>query len=91
LLVNQEAELRLYHPLDVEYNLLSCQIKKMEEESKLNELIVQAVANTHADSHSQFEVEVNNIYTLEKASEKMRFLPFEAGLHNKFLLWHGVQ
>jgi hypothetical protein len=28
---------------------------------------------------------------LEKASERMRFMPFDKNLHNKFLLWHGVQ
>jgi hypothetical protein len=28
---------------------------------------------------------------LEKASEKLRFKPFEDRIHNKFLLWHGVK
>ncbi len=90
LIVNQEAELRIYNPMDVQYGLLSCKMEKMETDNKMYEIIQQGVVNTHADSHSQIEVEISNIFTLIKSSEKMRFMPFEKGLHNKFLLWHGV-
>lgn len=36
-------------------------------------------------------MEVKNIFEVNKASEKLRFQPHEAALHNKFLLWHGVK
>ena len=34
---------------------------------------------------------VKDIYEIYKPSEKLRFLPFEKKLHNKFLLWHGFK
>ena len=82
-------------PLDVQYRLMSCHITPFEESRnpsmrKLGDLIVQAVQNTHADTHSHFKVEVSNLFELSKASERLRFFPFAEGLHNKFLLWHAV-
>ena len=54
------------------------------------ELIKQAAQNTHADSHSSFKVAIRNVMSIKKAGENLRFLPFEQGLHNKFLLWHPI-
>ena len=34
---------------------------------------------------------IKGIYEINKATEKLNFLPFEHSLHNKFLLWHGVK
>jgi len=37
------------------------------------------------------ESEIINVLSIEKASEKLRFKPFEKCLNNKFLLWHGLK
>jgi len=34
---------------------------------------------------------VQNVYEIYKPSEKLRFIPFEKKIHNKFLLWHGMK
>ena len=63
----------------------------MENSNKMYEVIQQGLVNTHADSHSQIEVQISNMFSIEKASAKMRVMSFEKLLHNKILLWHGVQ
>lgn len=81
----------MYHPIDVQYSLLSCSLNLLNSDSdKMHELIEQAMTNTHADSHSSFKVQLQNIMSIGKGSEKMRFLPFDQGLQNKFLLWYPV-
>lgn len=67
----------MYHPIDVQYGLMSCQVERLEAEgNQMYQLIVQSVANTHADSHSHIDVKVSNIFSLNKAGERLRFLPF---------------
>jgi hypothetical protein len=59
--------------------------------SNLYNLIETTMRNTHADSHSTFSLQIKNIFEVYKASERLRYQPFEHTLHNKFLLWHGVR
>ena len=46
-------EFNMYHPLDVQYNLMSTRIEVLDPNSKIYEVIETALSNTHADSHSQ--------------------------------------
>lgn len=64
----------------------------MNEEDAIYKVISQAFYNTQAESHtSNLQTEIQSIFSIGKASEKLRFKPFETKMHNKFLLWHGVK
>lgn len=56
----------------------------------MSSLIAQGLVNTHAETHAHLDVHINQVFSLEKASERLRFFPFDNLLHNKFLLWHGL-
>jgi hypothetical protein len=54
-------------------------------------LIETSLLNTHHESHDSFSLEIQNVFEISKASEQLRFSPFEQSLHNKFLLWSGIK
>ena len=48
----------------------------------------QYVANTHGATHSQYSLEVLEVFRVDREGEEKRYKPFSK-LHNKQLLWHG--
>lgn len=76
------------NPCDVFYQLLSTSLKPLDKESPLGKIIEEAFKNTQTKS---IESEILTVFTIEKASERLRFKPFEKSLNNKFLLWHGLK
>ena len=79
------------HPIDVQYDLLSTTINVINESDPVYSFITQSFANTQADYHQGHEFTLKSVFSLYKSSEKLRYLPFEKRMHNKFLLWHGVR
>jgi hypothetical protein len=55
--VTHEEELKLQHPVDIQYSLLSCKVESLDNHG-LKGLIEQAMKNTHADFHQSFETRV---------------------------------
>lgn len=54
-------------------------------------MLYASFENTQAHHHrSQFESGLIDVYSVDKPSESLRFLPFEKKLHNKMLLWYPV-
>ncbi len=81
----------MYNVLDVQYNIMSSQITPLDYSDPIFSLIKSAMENTHADMDSDFNISLEAIFSVNKASEMLRFMPFETRIHNKFLLWHGVK
>ncbi|XP_047140981.1 poly [ADP-ribose] polymerase 1 isoform X1 [Hydra vulgaris] len=75
-------------PIDLHYETLKTDIKVVDKESKDFELIVEYVKNTHAKTHSNYSLDVIEVFSIERAGEKQRYRPFK-DLFNKKLLWHG--
>lgn len=76
------------NPLDSHYEQLKTKIDVLDKSSKEYEVIQQYVKNTHAATHSYYELEIENVFAIKRQGEDQRFKPFKK-LHNRKLLWHG--
>lgn len=76
------------HPVDAHYDQLKTEIDVMDKESEEFKIIQQYVKNTHAATHQQYELVIEDVYTIKRQGEERRYKPFKK-LHNRKLLWHG--
>ncbi|XP_006157311.1 poly [ADP-ribose] polymerase 1 [Tupaia chinensis] len=75
-------------PIDVNYEKLKTDIKVVDKDSEEAEIIRKYVKNTHATTHNAYDLEVVDIFKIEREGESQRYKPFRQ-LHNRRLLWHG--
>lgn len=75
-------------PIDVNYEKLKTDIKVVDRDSEEAQTIRKYVKNTHATTHNAYDLEVLDIFRIEREGEKQRYKPFQQ-LHNRRLLWHG--
>ena len=75
-------------PLDVHYEQLKTDIDVMDKNSEEFKLIEKYVKNTHAETHRQYELIIEDVYTVKRSGEESRYKAFKK-LPNKKLLWHG--
>ncbi|EDL94827.1 poly (ADP-ribose) polymerase family, member 1 [Rattus norvegicus] len=75
-------------PIDVNYEKLKTDIKVVDRDSEEAEVIRKYVKNTHATTHNAYDLEVIDIFKIEREGESQRYKPFRQ-LHNRRLLWHG--
>ncbi|XP_075387171.1 poly [ADP-ribose] polymerase 1 [Tenrec ecaudatus] len=75
-------------PIDVNYEKLKTEIKVVDRDSEEAEIIRKYVKNTHATTHNAYDLEVVDIFKIEREGENQRYKPFRQ-LHNRRLLWHG--
>ncbi|XDC80304.1 hypothetical protein R6Z07F_011477 [Ovis aries] len=75
-------------PIDVNYEKLKTDIKVVDKDSEEAEIIRKYVKNTHATTHNAYDLEVVDIFKIEREGEGQRYKPFKQ-LHNRRLLWHG--
>ncbi|XP_043248325.1 poly [ADP-ribose] polymerase [Colletes gigas] len=76
------------NPLDAHYEQLKTDIKALDKETKEYQAIQEYVKNTHAETHTQYELEVEDVFVVKRKGEDSRYKPFRK-LQNKKLLWHG--
>ena len=74
------------NPLDAHYSFLNCDIQAVHKDCEESKLITQAVENTHAPTHSELTVIVDQIYKINRHDEEKSF---RKRLPNRMLLWHG--
>ncbi|CAG0896409.1 unnamed protein product [Cyprideis torosa] len=74
--------------LEYHYNQLNNELKPLDKSSDEFQMLAEYVKNTHAATHRQYSLEIEDVFTVNRKGEKKRYRPFEA-LHNKMLLWHG--
>ncbi len=51
-------------------------------------MLQEYVSNTHAVTHSQYSLEVLEVFKVDREGEGKKYKPFSK-LHNRQLLWHG--
>ncbi|XP_068632575.1 poly [ADP-ribose] polymerase-like [Battus philenor] len=78
----------LLSPIESHYLKLKTDIKPLHRSSPDFELISTYLKNTHAPTHNNFTLEIEEIFTIVREGEYERYEKFK-GLHNKRLLWHG--
>lgn len=76
------------NPIDLHYNQLKTDLVPVEKGDAEYEYLMQYVKNTHAETHNQYELDVETIYKVNRSGEAKRYKPFKK-LHNRRLLWHG--
>ncbi|XP_076293767.1 poly [ADP-ribose] polymerase-like isoform X2 [Lasioglossum baleicum] len=76
------------NPLDAHYKQLNADIKVLDKKSNEYKLIEQYVRNTHATTHKQYDLEIEDVFAVNRSEEDSRFEPFKK-LPNRKLLWHG--
>lgn len=76
------------NPIDAHYEQLNAEIGVMDKMSEEFKIIEQYVKNTHAATHQQYELQVDEVYTVKRQGEERRYKPFKK-LGNRKLLWHG--
>ncbi|MBN3280331.1 PARP1 polymerase, partial [Polyodon spathula] len=75
-------------PIDINYEKLKTKIEVVDKESKVFNLILDYVKNTHAATHNSYSLEVEDIFEIVREGEYQRYKPFQE-LPNRQLLWHG--
>lgn len=86
-LLNEETDVEK-NPLDAHYEQLKTEIVPLEKGSKEYDLLLRYVENTHAPTHTNYSLEVEEIFKVVRKGEERRYKPFKK-FHNKKLLWHG--
>ncbi|KAJ8686796.1 hypothetical protein QAD02_022590 [Eretmocerus hayati] len=76
------------NPLDAHYEQLKVNIDVLDRESEEFKLIEQYIKNTHADTHRQYDLIIEDVFIAKRQGEESRFKPFKK-LSNRKLLWHG--
>lgn len=72
--------------LDMNYGRLKIDINPLEKDHPDYKVIMKYVQNTHAETHNNFNLNVDTIYTVRSQLEESRY---RQDIHNKQLLWHG--
>ncbi|XP_065561172.1 poly [ADP-ribose] polymerase 1-like isoform X2 [Artemia franciscana] len=75
-------------PIDRHYEQLNSKIEVLEKDTEEFKIIEKYVRNTHAETHSQYSLEIEDVFKVQRNGEDKRYKPFSK-LGNKKLLWHG--
>ncbi|PKA48937.1 Poly [ADP-ribose] polymerase 2 [Apostasia shenzhenica] len=75
-------------PLYAKYCYLNCELAPVEIDSKEFSMIKKYMQNTHAETHSNYTVDIVQLFRVSRHGEGERFKKFST-VHNRMLLWHG--
>ncbi|XP_044593172.1 poly [ADP-ribose] polymerase [Cotesia glomerata] len=75
-------------PIDAHYKQLNTDIDVLERDSEEFKLVETYTKNTHAATHTAYELQIEDVFVIKRKGEDKRYKPF-AKLPNKKLLWHG--
>ncbi|KAJ6680148.1 DNA LIGASE [Salix purpurea] len=75
-------------PLYSHYKRLHCELTPVEVDSEEFTMIAMYLQNTHAKTHSQYTVDIAQIFKISREEENERFRKF-SNTKNRMLLWHG--
>ncbi|KAL8548020.1 hypothetical protein ACS0TY_007353 [Phlomoides rotata] len=75
--------------IDEKYEKLQCHVSPLSHDSEDFRLIEKYLHNTHAPTHTEWALELEEVFSLERDGEMDKYAPYRAKLKNKMLLWHG--
>ncbi|XP_021763201.1 poly [ADP-ribose] polymerase 2-like [Chenopodium quinoa] len=75
-------------PLYAQYERLHCQLIPVEVDSEEFSMIQKYTKNTHAKTHSDYNVDIVHVFRVSRQREEEQFKKF-ASSRNRMLLWHG--
>lgn len=75
--------------LDEKYKKLRCDIAPLPHDSEDYQLIEKYLHATHAPTHTDWSLELEEVFSLEREGEFDKFSSYQRKLKNRMLLWHG--
>ncbi|CAD6225952.1 unnamed protein product [Miscanthus lutarioriparius] len=75
--------------LDDKYMKLHCNITPLARDSEDYKLVEQYLLNTHAPTHKDWSLELEEVFSLDRDGELNKYSRYKNNLHNKMLIWHG--
>uniref|UniRef100_UPI001CB8F76B poly [ADP-ribose] polymerase 1 n=1 Tax=Erigeron canadensis TaxID=72917 RepID=UPI001CB8F76B len=75
--------------LDDKYRKLQCEMVPLSHDSEDYRLVEKYLQTTHAPTHTDWALELEEVFTVERRGEFEKFSPYKNKLKNKMLLWHG--
>ncbi|CAJ1901832.1 unnamed protein product [Sphenostylis stenocarpa] len=75
--------------IDDNYKKLHCDMSPLPHDSEDFCLIEKFLHNTHAPTHTDWSLELEEVFSLEREGEFDKFAPYRDKLGNRMLLWHG--
>jgi len=76
------------NPIDSNYAKLKCDMEPVDKKSKEWQIVQQYVKNTHGSTHTTYDLEIEDLFRVQREGEEYRFKAFES-TPNRMLLWHG--
>ncbi|XP_048742265.2 poly [ADP-ribose] polymerase 2-like [Ostrea edulis] len=73
------------NPVDRHYHSLKCELNPIDKSSEEFLLINEYLQNTHATTHNQYKMAIEDVFQVEKENEAEQFVDHS----NRMLLWHG--
>ncbi|KAK4418372.1 Poly [ADP-ribose] polymerase 1 [Sesamum alatum] len=75
--------------IDEKYAKLRCYVSPLSRDSEDFQLIEKYLNTTHAPTHTEWALELEEVFSLEREGEVDKYAPYRAKLKNRMLLWHG--
>ncbi|CAA0832165.1 Poly [Striga hermonthica] len=75
--------------IDDKYEKLRCHISPLSHDNEDFQLIDKYLQSTHAPTHTEWALELEEVFSLTREGENDKYAPYRAKLKNKMLLWHG--
>lgn len=86
-LLNEDTDAKK-NPIDAHFEQLNTEIVPLNKTSDEFDFLTRYVNNTHAPTHTNYSLEVEDIFKVVRKGEERRYKPFKK-LNNRQLLWHG--
>ncbi|CAH8604626.1 unnamed protein product [Heterobilharzia americana] len=77
------------NPLDEHYDQLHTKLEPLDSNCENYKRILDYVRETHGATHTQYTLEVLDIFEVHRDGEEERYAKCKIAQHNKQLLWHG--
>ena len=61
-------------PIDVHYKKLDCQVEVLDKKTNDFEVIKKYVENTHASTHNLFDLEIEDVFKINRKGESTRYI-----------------
>lgn len=88
LIMNEVAVNGARNPWDLHYDQLHTEISVVDPETEEYERLDRYLRHTHGHTHRSFDLEIVDIFRVERNGERNRYKKFPK-LANRKLLWHG--
>ncbi|KAL2609830.1 hypothetical protein R1flu_028403 [Riccia fluitans] len=76
-------------PIDIHYKKLRCGIDPIPHDSDDFKLVKRYLERTHAPTHKDWQLELEDVFAVDREGEFEKYEPYKKKLENRMLLWHG--